>query len=79
MANSKQNKGITLIVLVITIIVMLILVGVAVATALRGKLFNYAGNAAVGTSTARDKEQNLADLQDGLTTDNLVDKYTTGQ
>ena len=73
----KQEKGITLIVLVITIIVMLILVGIVVATVAKGNLFNYAGNAASGTIRERDKEQNLATIEDGLSADNLVDKYTT--
>lgn len=56
----KEQKGITLVALVITIIVMLILVGVSVTVALKGGLFESAGQAATNTKAERDAEINLS-------------------
>ena len=74
--NLKQEKGITLIALVITIIVMLILVAVTITVAVNGGLFSYAGKAARDTEEAKQKEQNLVKLKDGMTTEQLIAKYT---
>ena len=49
----KNNKGISLIVLVITIIVMLILVAVTITMAVNGGIFEYAGNAVGETNNAK--------------------------
>ena len=77
MKNLKKNKGITLIALVITIIVMLILVAVTINIAVNGGLFGYAGNAVKETELAKQKEIGLADLEGGLSTDQLIEKFTT--
>ena len=74
--NLKQKKGITLIALVITIIVMLILVAVTITIAVNGGLFDYARKAAVDTNTAIREEQDLASLESGLSTEDLIAKYT---
>ena len=74
--DRKGEKGITLIALVITIIVMLILAGVSITMAVNGGLFNYARNAKVETERARDAEQELGNLEDGLDYDDLIDIYT---
>ena len=76
--NLRQEKGITLIALIITIIVMLILVAVTITVAVNGGLFNYAKKASDNTIEARDAEQELASLQDGLSSDDLIAKYTGG-
>ena len=73
----NTNKGITLIALVITIIVILILVAVIINMAVNGGLFGYAGNAAKGTKEAIKEEQGLGSLQNGMTTDELIEKYTS--
>ena len=78
MYRLKNSNGITLIALVITIIVMLILVAVTINMAVNGGLFGYAGNATSQTKAARDEEQDYADVETGLTTDELIAKYTTG-
>ena len=72
---SAQN-GITLIALVITIIVMLILVAVTISMAVNGGLFEYASNAGTQTNAAVDAEQEFANLEAGMTVDQLIDKYT---
>ena len=74
--NVRQQEGITLIALVITIIVMLILVAVTITVAVNGGLFDYAKNAAVDTNTAMREEQDLASLESGLSTEDLIAKYT---
>ena len=73
----SAQRGITLIALVITIIVMLILVGVTITVAVNGGLFNYAGRAGRKTNEEIEKEQQLASLEEGLTVDQLITKYTT--
>lgn len=70
------NKGITLIALIITIIIMLILVAVTITVAVNGGLFEYAGRAGKETNEAIEKEQELASLEEGLTVDQLIEKYT---
>ena len=75
--HTSANRGITLIALVITIIVMLILVAVTITVAVNGGLFGYAGSAAEQTKTARDEEQDLANVGSDLTTDQIIAKYTT--
>ena len=74
----KKSNGITLIALVITIIVMLILVAVTINLAINGGLFDYAKRAATDTNTAVREEQELASLPSGLSTDDLIAKYTGG-
>lgn len=74
----KINRGITLIALVITIIVMLILVAVTITMAVNGGLFEYAGNAGTKTNGAIANEQELANLEDNMTVNQLIDKYTGG-
>ena len=74
--TQKNNKGITLIALVITIIVMLILVAVTISMAVNGGLFEYARNAGEQTNGAVANEQNLANLEEGMTVNDLIDKYT---
>ena len=73
----KEKNGITLIALIITIIVMLILVAVTITMAVNGGLFGYAGNAARDTELAKNKELKLANLSSGMSTDQLIAKYTT--
>ena len=75
--KTRRNNGITLIALIITIIVMLILVGVTITMAVNGGLFEYAGRAGRETNDAIEKEQGLASLEEGLTVDQLITKYTT--
>ena len=75
----KGSKGITLIALVITIIVMLILVAVSITMAVNGGLFTHAGKAASATNANIQAEQELANLAPGMSTDQLIAKYTTGQ
>ena len=70
-----NNKGITLIALVITIIVMLILVAVTILMAVNGGLFGYAGKATVDTKKALEEEKNLGSVEEGLSTDQLIEKY----
>lgn len=72
-----SQRGITLIALVITIIVMLILVAVTISMAVNGGLFEYAGKAVNETKGAITNEQQLADLQEGMTVDELINKVTT--
>ena len=72
----KEKRGITLIALVITIIVMLILVAVTINMAVHGGLFGYAGNAARQTNEAIEQEKTLGDVEPGLTTEQLIDKFT---
>ena len=72
----KQEKGITLIALIITIIVMLILVAVTITMAINGGLFGYAKNATRDTEVAKLDEQNLVNIESGLSTDDLIEKYT---
>ena len=74
---TSGHSGITLIALVITIIVMLILVAVTINMAVNGGLFAHAGNAAKGTKEAIKEEQGLGSLADGMTTDELITKFTT--
>ena len=57
----KENKGITLIVLVITIIVMLILVTVSIQMVIRTGLFDEAKNAVKLTEGAHRNEQKLGE------------------
>ena len=73
-----NNSGITLIALVITIIVMLILVAVTISIAVNGGLFDYAGNAVKETEKEKQKELELANLAPGMSTDDLIAKYTGG-
>ena len=54
---------------------MLILVAVTITMAVNGGLFNYAGKAATQTNSAIDAEQELANLGEGLTVNQLIDKY----
>lgn len=75
--NIKQAKGITLIALVITIIVMLILVGVTINIAIDGGLFDYARTAANGTDAKKEAEKDYTTLEGSMSTDDLIDKYTT--
>ena len=74
----KAQRGITLIALIITIIVMLILVAVTITIAVNGGLFEYAGRTGRETNEAIESEQELASLQDGLSSDDLIAKYTGG-
>ena len=76
MKNYRDQKGITLIALVITIIVMLVLVSVTINMAVNGGLFGYAGNAAEQTKLAIEDEQKLGNLREGMTTDQLIAKFT---
>ena len=71
-----NNSGITLIALVITIIVMLILVAVTISIAVNGGLFDYAGNAVKETEKEKQKELELANLAPGMSTDELIAKFT---
>ena len=72
----KNNyKGITLIALIITIIVMLLLVTVTITMTINGGLFGYAGNATKDTEIAKQEEQNLANVERGLSTDALIAKF----
>ena len=73
---TSDHRGITLIALVITIIVMLILVAVTINMAVNGGLFGYASNAARQTNEAIEQEKKLGDVKPGLTTDQLIAKYT---
>ena len=73
----KKVNGITLIALVITIIVMLILVAVTINMAVNGGLFGYAGNATSQTKLAKEDEQNYTNLESNMTTDQLIEKFTT--
>ena len=75
----KNSKGITLIALVITIIVMLILVTVTITMAVNGGLFTYAGRAKGDTQNEINAEQELANLESNMTTEQLIAKYTTSQ
>lgn len=75
--TKTSTKGITLIALVITIIVMLILVAVTITMAVRGGLFDYASKAKKDTETEIDREKKLADLQSGMSTDDLIEYFTT--
>lgn len=77
MKKIRKQNGITLIALVITIIVMLILVGVTITIAVNGGLFNYAKEAADKTDKAIKAENDLADLRDGMSNDELIDKFTS--
>ena len=72
-----KNSGITLIALIITIIVMLILVAVTISMAVNGGLFGYAGNAAKETEVAKQAEQDLLNLESGLSADDLAEQFTT--
>ena len=76
----NKNHGITLIALIITIIVMLILVAVTVTMAVNGGLFEQAGSAGRQTNEKRDQELEFANLTEGMTLQELIDKYasTTG-
>lgn len=73
-----SQRGITLIALIITIIIMLILVAVTITMAINGGLFEYVGRAGRETNEAIKSEQELASLQDGLSSDDLIAKYTGG-
>lgn len=75
--NLRQEKGITLIALVITIIVMLILVAVTITIAVNGGLFDYAGKAASETETKKEAEKDYTTLEENMSTDDLIEKYTT--
>ena len=75
-SKARQNSGITLIALVITIIVMLILVAVTITMAVNGGLFEYAGNAGTQMNGAIANEQKFANLEDNMTVNQLIDKYT---
>ena len=57
----KQNRGITLIVLIITIIILLILVGVSVNLLIKGDLFGSAEKAVNGTNAKVEEEQTRVD------------------
>lgn len=72
----KEKRGITLIALVITIIVMLILVAVTITMAVNGGLFQYAGRATKDTELAKNAEKDLATLDEGMPTEDLIAKYT---
>ena len=72
----KENSGITLIALVITIIVMLILVAVTITLSVNGGLFEYAKDAVSQTNEALQYEKTLGDVEENLTTDGLIAKYT---
>ena len=76
--KNAESKGITLIALIITIIIMLILVTVSITMAVKGGLFKYASDAGKQTNEAIRKEGELADLEDGLSTDELIAKFTGG-
>lgn len=76
MEFKANKKGITLIALVITIIVMLILVAVTISMALNGGLFTYAKSASRDTKTAMEKEKELTSVEEGLSADDLINKYT---
>ena len=56
---------------------MLILVAVTISMAVNGGLFGYAGNAAKDTELAKQKEESWINLSSGMTTDDLIAKYTT--
>ena len=77
--NLSNKNGITLIALIITIIVMLILVAVTINMAINGGLFGYAGNAARETAREKQKEESRFALEDGMSTDDLIAKYTGGE
>ena len=72
----NKERGITLMTLVITIIVMLILVSVSVTMAIKGGLFKHAGDAAVQTQNEIDAEKGMANLENGLKPNELIDIYT---
>ncbi len=74
--EQNTNKGITLIALVITIIVILILVAVSITMAVNGGLFEYASKASRETNSAIENEQELVDLQENMTVQDLINKYT---
>ena len=74
--TQNTNKGITLIALVITIIVMLILVAVTITMAVNGGLFEYASSAGTKTNGAKANEQEFANLEEDMTVNQLIDKYT---
>lgn len=75
----KRNKGITLIALVITIIVMLILVAVTISLSVNGGLFEYAGNASEQTRVAIDDEKNWSNIENDLSTEDLIARFTTNK
>ena len=75
--TKTSTKGITLIALVITIIVMLILVAVTISMAVNGGLFDYASKATKDTKSEINREKKLADLQSGMSTDDLIEYFTT--
>ena len=57
---------------------MLILVAVTINMAVNGGLFGYAGNAARETKKEKEKEENWTNIEDNMTTDELIDFYTSG-
>ena len=59
-------------------IVTLILVAVTINMAINGGLFGYAQNASAETKEAKEKEQKLADIEDEMTTEFLIAKYSYG-
>ena len=73
----NNNKGITLIALVITIIIMLILASVSINMAVNGGLFSYAGRAASETNKAIQDEQEMLNLEDNLTPEQIAFKMET--
>ena len=75
----RKNEGITLIALIITIIVMLILVAVTINMAVNEGLFGYAGNAARETKVEKQKEENWTNLEDNMSTDDLIEKYSKSE
>lgn len=77
--KSEKERGITLIALVITIIIMLILVTVSIIITINGELFDFAGKAVIETKTELKQEQEIANLQSEMTTDELIGKYTTDE
>ena len=79
MNKLKNNKAITLIALVITIIVMLVLVAVTINIATNGGLFDYAGKAARGTKEEKQAEQDWVTLDSGMSSDELIAKYTSNK
>ena len=74
--KNAESKGITLIALIITIIIMLILVTVSITMAVKGGLFKYASDAGKKTNEAIQDEQKLATLEEGLSVDQLIAKFT---
>ena len=78
MKKKNNEKGITLIALIITIIVMLLMVAVTIRISVNGGLFGYAQNASVGTKAAKEAEKNWTDIEEGMSTEYLIAKYTYG-